>query len=48
MQTIDTRKYRKNLAKLPNNDQLAILDAIETIEEATTFADIPNLKAMQG
>lgn len=48
MQTIDTRKFRKNLEKLPNNDQLAILNAIETIEEATTFADIPNLKAMQG
>ena len=48
MQTIDTRKFRKNLEKLPNNDQLAILDAIETIEDATTFADISNLKAMQG
>ena len=48
MQIIDTRKFRKNLERLPKNDQLAILDAIDTIEAATTFGDIPNLKALQG
>ncbi len=48
MQTIDTRKFRKNLTKLPAHDQLTVLDALDLIEAAETFADILNLKAMQG
>jgi mRNA interferase RelE/StbE len=48
MQTIETRKYQKRLIKLPAQDQLAVIDALDAIEEATTFADIPNLKALQG
>ena len=48
MQSIDTRKFRKNLSNLPKSDQLAILDALDTIEAATKFGDIPNLKAIQG
>lgn len=48
MQTIETRKFQKKLAKLPEQDQLAVIDALDTIEEAITFADIVNLKALQG
>lgn len=48
MQTIETRKFQKKLAKLPAQDQLAFIDALDTIEEAITFADIVNLKALQG
>ena len=48
MQTIDTRRFRKNLTKLPAHDQLAVLDALDLIEAAETFTDIPNIKAMQG
>lgn len=48
MQITDTRKFRKNLERLPRHDQIAILDALDTIEAATTFAEIPNLITMKG
>lgn len=48
MQTIETRKFQKKLAKIPAQDQLAVIDALDTIEDANTFADITNLKALQG
>jgi mRNA interferase RelE/StbE len=48
MQNTETLKFRKQLTKLPKNDQIAVLDALDTLDEAETFADIPNMKAMQG
>jgi mRNA interferase RelE/StbE len=48
MQNTETRKFRKQLAKLPQNDQLAVLDALDTLDTAETFADIPNIKALKG
>ena len=48
MQTIDTRKFTKNLSKLPTDDQIAVFDALDKIEEAAVFGDIPNLKALKG
>ncbi len=48
MQFIDTRKFRKNLAKLPNSVQLEILDALDTIDQADSFSGIPNLKSLKG
>ena len=48
MQTIDTRKFNKNLVKLPAADQIAVLDALDNIELAEAFGDIPNLKALKG
>jgi mRNA interferase RelE/StbE len=48
MQNTETLKFRKQLTKLPKNDQIAVLDALDALDEAETFADIPNMKAMQG
>ena len=48
MQTIDTKKFIKNLAKLPIDDQIAVLDALDKIENANVFGDIPNLKILKG
>ena len=48
MQNTETLKFRKQLTKLPKNDQIAVMDALDTLDEAETFADIPNLKALQG
>lgn len=48
MQTQDTNKFRKNLSKLPQRDQLAVIDALLAVEAAVTFADIPNLKPLKG
>ncbi len=48
MQTIDTRKFNKNLSKLPTADQIAVLDALDSIELAEVFGDIPHLKALKG
>jgi mRNA interferase RelE/StbE len=48
MQNTETLKFRKQLTKLPKNDQIAVMDALDTLDEAETFADIPNMKAMQG
>ena len=48
MQTIETRKFQKKLAKLPAQDQLDLVDALDDLETANTFADIQHIKAMQG
>jgi mRNA interferase RelE/StbE len=48
MQNTETLKFRKQLTKLPKNDQIAVLDALDALDEAETFADIHNIKAMQG
>jgi mRNA interferase RelE/StbE len=48
MQNTETLKFRKQLSKLPKNDQISVLDALETLEDAETFADISNMKALQG
>jgi mRNA interferase RelE/StbE len=48
MLTINTRKFNKNLSKLPPNDQIAVLNALDNIEEAQTFGDILNLKPLKG
>jgi mRNA interferase RelE/StbE len=48
MQNTETLKFRKQLTKLPKNDQIAVMDALDSLDEAETFADIPNMKAMQG
>jgi mRNA interferase RelE/StbE len=48
MQTIDTQKFNKSLAKLPAADQIAVLDALDDIESAEVFGDIPNLKPLKG
>lgn len=48
MQNVETLKFRKQLTKLPKNDQIAVMDVLDSLDEAETFADIPNMKAMQG
>lgn len=48
MQFIDTRKFRKNLAKLPKSAQLEILDALDKIVSAENFSDVHNLKPLKG
>lgn len=36
------------MAKLPPDDQIAILDALDKIDDAHVFGDIANLKALKG
>ena len=48
MQNTETLKFRKQLAKLPQADQLAVLDALDALDTAESFADMPNLKALKG
>jgi mRNA interferase RelE/StbE len=48
MQFTDTRKFRKNLLKLPKSAQLEILDALDTVHAAEGFSDIPNFKPLKG
>ena len=44
----DTKDFRKALAKVPKVIQLQVVAALENIEEATTFADISNMKTLKG
>lgn len=44
----DTKEFRKNMAQLPNTVQIQAIQALETIEIATTFAEIPHLKPLKG
>lgn len=44
----DSKEFRKNLAQLPNSAQLQAIEAIEKIEIATNFSDIPHLKPLKG
>ena len=44
----DTKEFRKSLTRLPNAVQIQAIQAIENIEAATTFSDIPHFKALKG
>ena len=48
MQYQDTKDFRKELSGLPLAIQVQIIAALDKIEQAETFADIPHLKAMKG
>ena len=48
MKFLDTKHFRKSLSKLPKFVQIQVVDALENIEQATTFSDIANLKSLKG
>ena len=48
MKTVDTRKFRKNLEKLPPSDQISVLDALDAIELAESFSEVRHLKPLKG
>jgi mRNA interferase RelE/StbE len=44
----DTKDFRKELIKLPQFVQKQAIGALETVINASTFSDIPNLKKIAG
>lgn len=44
----DTKDFRKELKRLPVPIQLEVIRAIENLDEAASFADIHNFKALKG
>lgn len=44
----DTKHFRKALKHLPVDIQLEVLRALDNLEEAASFADIHNFKALKG
>ncbi len=43
-----TKRFAKELDKLPRKIQLKIIEAIENLSEADSFSDIDELKALSG
>jgi mRNA interferase RelE/StbE len=44
----DTKSFRKALKHLPTAIQIAVIEAIENIEKANTFAEIDDFKPLKG
>ena len=44
----DTKDFRKALKRLPVEIQLEVIKVLDNLEEAVSFADIHNFKALKG